>query len=334
MTAHGDPILRRDRFSELASGFRQSAVILTANQLGIFRLLSEAPTGLDAMAEKLALSKRGLDKLMNALMALDLIIKQNDLYELHGDAEEFLKEGSEYYLGDIFRHNYRLMKRWVMLDEAVRLGHSPFLEERKRGRSPDDTRSFILGMENISRTVSHELVEALSFEGVKRILDLGGGPGTYLYTFLRHAPDASGVLLDFPPVVEIAREQAVKAGMIDRVDFIEGNMLEADYGGGYDLIYLGNIIHSFGESDIVKVFHRATDALNPAGRLVVKDFFLDETGTRPLHAALFALNMLIGTEEGSAYRWIDAKTWMVEAGLKIEQSFKMARHSGVIVGRK
>jgi len=326
--------MRRDRFSELAGGFRQSSVILTANQLGIFKRLSESPTDLETMAEKLKLSKHGLDKLMNALTAMDLIRKQNDLYELHGDAEEFLKEGSEYYLGDIFRHNFQLLKRWVNLDEAVRLGHSPFLEERKRGRSQEDLRAFILGMENISRTVSRELADVLSFEGVKRILDLGGGPGTYLYTFLRHAPDSTGVLLDFPPVIEIAREQAEKQGMLNRVEFIGGDMLEADYGTGYDLIYLGNIIHSFGEEGIKKVFNRSAEALNPGGRLVVKDFFLDETGTRPLHAALFALNMLIGTGEGSAYRWIDTRRWMEGAGFEIVQSFKVARHSGVIVGRK
>ena len=111
-------------------------------------------------------------------------------------------------------------------------------------------------------------------------------------------------------------------------------MLETDYGEGYDLIFLGNIIHSFGEADIVKVFHQSAETLNPGGRFVVKDFFLDETGTHPLHAALFAINMLVGTEEGSAYRWIDTKKWMEEAGLEIVQSFKIARHSGVIVGRK
>ncbi len=327
-------IERRDKFSERVGSFRQSAVILTANDLGLFEALSDRPLTLCELSGELKLPERGVSKLLLALAGMDLIQIENGMYQLAGDAELFLKEGSDYYLGDIFRHNFRLMKRWTNMDEAIRLGKSPWAGAKRKEKSDADLRSFILGMENISRTAAEEVADSLDFSNIDTILDVGGGPGTYLYTFLRRNPQAKGAILDFPRVIEIAKQQTEKQGMTDRVSYIEGDMFEADFAGPYDMIFLGNLIHSNGEDAVKNLFRKCSKALNPNGKLVVKDFYLDDTGTKPLQAALFTINMFLGTEDGSAYKWSEVEEWMREAGLKQTDKFDTARHSGVVVGRK
>ena len=334
MAIHGNYLEKREEFSQLANSFRISSVILTANELGIFQALSSSAKTADALAEELSLSYKGMKYLLDALAALDLLAKNNDLYSLHGFSLEFLTEGSEGYLGNIFRHNFRLMKRWVNLDEAVRTG-KPLVEHKQRAaRSEEDLRAFILGMEDIARYSAQELVDVIDLKGVKDIFDLGGGPGSYLIAFLNRLPQARGTLLDFPEVLKIADEQIKKAEMQNRINFIAGDMLSEEYGGAYDLVILSNIIHSHSAEDIRSIFAKCHQCLRPSGRILVKDFFLHESRIKPLHGALFTLNMFLATEEGRSYTWNEVEGWLIEANFNIAQKCGLARHSGLIVGRK
>ncbi|MBU6480577.1 MAG: hypothetical protein KGS09_08565, partial [Nitrospirae bacterium] len=54
--------------------------------------------------------------------------------------------------------------------------------------------------------------------------------------------------------------------------------------------------------------------LAPGGRLVIKDRFLNETGTGPAWTTAFAVHILVNTERGGCYKTADAIQWMVEAG--------------------
>ncbi len=331
---HGDFLERRKRLSDLANGYRASAVLFTANELGLFKVLSNGAKGLKELAIELDVSEHGLLLLLHALVGLDLLAMDKDTFALYGDAEEFLRSDSPYFFGDMMQHGYRLYQRWESLGEAVKLGATPFSKEVRAGRTKEDWRAFIMAMDNNSRTSAVQTADALDLTGVKRILDLGGGPGTFLYTFLERLPDATGAILDFDHVLEIAQEVVQRFTVGERVSYIPGDMFNADYQGPYDLIFLGNIIHSSGPERCRGLVRRCTDALEEGGRLVIKDFFMDETATRPADGAMFALNMLVGTDNGQSYRWKDAVDWMEEQGLTIVQKIPVAFHSGILVGKK
>ena len=330
----GDIIERRRILSEKASAFRESVVILTANELGIFRGLSANGRSAVEIASDLQLDKTALTALLNVLVSLEILSLDGGVYSFSTTGNEFLREGSDLYLGDILRHNFRLLQRWVKLDEVIKTGYPVVDPETRASQSQQDLRAFILGMENISKISAVELAAAIDLGGVDKILDLGGGPGTYLQIFLERLPGAIGVLLDFPRVVEIAREQTAKKGLQDRISYIAGDMLKNDYGKDYDLIIISNIIHSHSESAVKSIFQKCADAAAVGGRVIVKDFYLDESGINPPGAALFTLNMMIGTPEGRSYKWNEITSWLTDSGFTIAQQFKMAAYSGVIVGRR
>ena len=333
MSQHGQLHERRLALSQIADGYRQAATLNTAQHLGIFSALAEKEMDAGELATLLELDKRNLGLLLRALVAMDLLrIDEEQRFYLHGLALEFLTPGAEYYMGDIIEHGYDLMQRWVRMGEVVQSGKP--IPRKAGGRSPRQLRAFIMGMQNISKLSAEEVVDVLDLHGVKRILDLGGGPGTYLYGFLKRLPEASGAVLDLPDVVEIAQEQAVAEGMEERVDLIPGDMFSTDLGGPWDLIFIGNIIHSYGPETNRELVSRCAKALAPGGRLAIKDFFLDSTGTQPKNGALFSLNMMTANEEGRAYRRAEVEEWMLQAGLTIHSLHQVGTHSGVLVGGK
>ncbi len=327
---HGDLQARRTQLTDISNGYRASSTILAAVELGVFKALAEGAKSADALANQLQCSPRALRLLLDALTGLDLLRLEEGRYSLHGLAEEFLRPECPGYMGDIIEHNVAMMKKWSHLAEVVRTGE-PYLREQLR--SPEELRAFIMGMQNIAVKSAEQMVEFLDLGSIRRILDVGGGPGTYLHALLRELPDATGAVLDFPDVLEIAREQTEKEGFVDRVDYIAGDMFDVNLAGPWDLVILSNIIHSFDEDFNSRLVSRIAPTLSPGGFLVVKDFFLDENRTVPADAALFSLNMLVGTDAGRSFSWQECERWLSDSGLKLIRRGRVGISSGLILAQ-
>jgi cyclopropane fatty-acyl-phospholipid synthase-like methyltransferase len=132
--------------------------------------------------------------------------------------------------------------------------------------------------------------------------------------------------------VPLTAEYVRKAGVAAQVTMRAGDMLRDDFGSGYDIIMLNAICHMFSEEQNLDIFHRARQALAPNGRLVVQDFILNPDKTGPQHAALFSVNMLVGTEAGASYSEVEFTSWMKAAGLTEAHRIKLPGPSDLIVG--
>ena len=148
----------------------------------------------------------------------------------------------------------------------------------------------------------------------RRLLDVGGGPGTYTAAFLRAAPELRATLFDLPLVVEIARERLSAAGLLDRVTLVAGDFEKDPLPPGHDLAWISAIIHQNGPAQNDALYARILRALVPGGRLVIRDHVMDPGRTRPRAGALFAVNMLVGTEQGGTYTSDEIKAGLERAG--------------------
>src|SRR5208282_3812990 len=110
-------------------------------------------------------------------------------------------------------------------------------------------------------------------------------------------------------------------------------MLHEDFGSGYDVIMLNAICHMFSEEQNLDIFRRARQALAPNGRLVVQDFVLNPDKTGPQHAALFSVNMLVGTEAGATYSEVEYTSWMKAAGFAEVSRINLPGPSTLIAGQ-
>ncbi len=196
-----------------------------------------------------------------------------------------------------------MWKKWSGLDETIKTG--------KPDSSTRDHRSFILAMHNIGSLVVKDVMKTINLKGVKSALDLGGGPGTYAMEMARKGVHVT--LFDRPETIHIAEELIRKSG-ITGIRFLQGDFLVDDIGRGYDLVFISHILHIYSKRENMAILKKAKRSLNPHGRVVIRDFYMDENRVSPPQSALFSVNMLVNTEAGRCYTEKEFESWLFKTG--------------------
>jgi len=300
-----DPKKQVQEFAKLWGGFRASRVVLTANNYRVFDHLKTPKTAED-IARLISTDPRATEILLDAVTAVGLLKKSGNKYRNTELSREFLVKDSPLYQGDMLRHADSLWKSWSGLDEVVKTG----LPNRSGGR---DYSSFIRAMHNNAVFRAKAVISAIDLKGVKRTLDLGGGPGTYSMELAARKIDVT--LFDLPEAVAIAKEIASEQG-VGTINFMSGDFTSDDIGTGYDLVFLSQIVHSLSIDEALALITKAREALNPKGRIVIHDFLLEKDRAHPVPAALFSVNMLVNTSAGRSYTVQEMKAWLTKAGFK------------------
>lgn len=331
-----DPVARVDA---LASGYREAQILMTAVRLGVFQALDAGPANAAELAAHLGADPRGVRILCDALAALEVLDKDlEDRYRNGAAARAALLPDSPRSKVAMLVHGARLYERWAKLIDAVRTGER-VPDEAIDPRLASDERSFAAAMADVARESAVKAADALeaagALDGVRGILDVGGGPGHYAVELARRCPGAWAVVLDTAETAEVARETAARAKLGDRVTARAGDAFADDLGADgatYDLIFVSNLIHIYPAADNRRLVGRAAKALAPGGRLVIKDFLLDPDRTTPQGGALFAVNMLVSTDGGDCYTVREVHEWFREHGLKPGATIDLTAQSRLALG--
>lgn len=317
-----------DRLEQMIRGFMPSRCVLTALEFDIFTAVGGGATS-EEVGTRIHTSAHGVSMLLNALVALGLLSKTGDQYKNTPESARFFVQGSKDNHRNGLLHMANLWHRWSTLTDAVRRGSRIPAE---RDRAADWTKSFIAGMQRNAKDRAPLLVKTLGINRIRRILDLGGGSGAYSIAFAKASADIHCDILDVPEVVPLTREYVTRAGVDKQINVRAGDMLEDEFGSGYDLIMLNAICHMFSAEQNQQIFARVRRVLNPNGRLAVQDFILNAEKTGPTQAALFSLNMLVGTEGGASYSEPEYRNWMSAAGFTNIRRIDLPGPSDLIVG--
>jgi (2Fe-2S) ferredoxin/SAM-dependent methyltransferase len=317
-----------DELSRTIRGFQDSRVLLTALELDVFTAVAAGATA-EAVASARGLDPRGATLLLNALAALGLLVKRDGVYRNTPRAARYLCAGSPDDARAALRHHVSLWPRWSTLTDAVRAGHAVSPGDATT-RTDDWTVPFIAAMHRNAVLRAPLVVQAVG--PARRLLDVGGGSGAYAIAFAQAHPDLDADVLDLPSVLPITRKHLADAGLADRVRTREGDLRRDELGTGYDLVLLSAICHMLSPAENQDLLRRARAALAPAGRIVIQDFVVDEDGTAPLHAALFALNMLVGTPGGQTYSASQYQAWLRTAGCSEARLLELPGPTDLVVG--
>ncbi len=234
---------------------------------------------------------------------------------LAGISAEFLSRTSPRYLGHILLHHHHLMASWAHLDEAVR-GGGPIRERYSHGDEKELRESFEMGMFDLAMQIAPRIVPNIDLGSRKRLLDLGGGPGTYAIHFCQHNPVLSAVVFDLPSTRPFAEKTIGRFNLSDRIDFVQGDFLADPLEGPFDVAWLSHILHGEGAEGCAAILGKVKKALAPGGMILIQEFILDDTLDGPLFPALFSLNMLLGTGSGQAYSWGELEDMLAAAGFQ------------------
>jgi len=297
-----------DDVDGIIRGYWPSRAVLTALELDLFSAVAEGASAAQ-VAAKSATDERATEMLLNALVSLGLLCKQDQVFCNTPVSKRFFTSGSPDNAQRGLLHMANLWRRWSTLTECLRVGTT--VTTKKNGES---VKAFIAAMDRNARERVPLVVKAIGAENISRVLDLGGGSGAYSIAFAKANPNLTVEIVDLPEVTPIAEQHIEKAGLSHRVKVRAGDMLTSDLGRNFDLVLISAICHMFSPEENRKLFKRAHAALAPHGRLVVQDFILEPDKTSPHFAALFSLNMLVGTKAGASYSEPEYGEWLRTAG--------------------
>jgi ubiquinone/menaquinone biosynthesis C-methylase UbiE len=317
----------------LVHGFEAAKIFLVANDLELFRRLGSERSAADLAAE-LGVDARALQLLLHALVALGLL-QQGDGGFRNAPVAEQLLSGSG-YRGHIFRHIHHCWESWNDLAGVVRRGGPDLVRESVILHDQEEwNRDFIHGMDDVTRELAPQVVAQLDLGGARRLLDIGGGPGTYARVFLDTHPQLQQVtIFDLPFALAVASERLAGFARRDAVQLVPGDFHHDPLGSGFDAIWISQVLHSQDEAGCRRLIGKATRALNPGGRLFIHEFLLDDSRTQPLTAALFAVHMLVMTAAGRTYSGTEVAGWLREHGLVDIAVRQVSDDTGVVEGRR
>jgi ubiquinone/menaquinone biosynthesis C-methylase UbiE len=321
------PVRSADGLMELGTGYQRSMILFVALRLGIFEALSGRPAAGRVLARRLDADPGRLAVLLDALAALGLLRKEGERYANADVASRFLLPG-DLSKASLLLHHRDGWSDWGRLERTIRAG--------RRGRAKEDgfRENFIRGMEDNSRERAEAVAELFPLRPGDRVLDLGGGAGTYAVAWARRYPGADVTLFDTEATLRVTRKILKEKGAAGLVRLKGGDFLEDSIGGPYDFIWVSHVLHAFPEEKCLLILRRTRRALAPGGRAAVQEFLLGEDRASPLGPALFSVHMAAVTEGGRAYTAGEVAAMLERTGFReIAAGAPDGRGVGILTAR-
>lgn len=309
--------LSPQKILDLTNAFFDSCVLFAASDAGIFAKLDELETADEkTLSASLELDSRGARLLLDAAVAVGLLEKSGEQYKNSAEASAFLVPGKPGDLSKAIRYNRDVYNAWGELTRFSKTGVPVERPELHLGEDADRTRTFVLSMHSRCLAIGQAVLPVLNLTGCEKLLDVGGGPGTYSALIAKRYPEISCTVLDLPEVVKIAAELIEEAGLSGRVKTLPGSYHETDFPQDQDAVNFFGVLHQESPAAILALFKRAFAALKPGGQINVMDMMTDATRTAPKFSALFAVNMALTTQNGWVFSDADVTSWLTEAGFE------------------
>lgn len=317
---------------EISGYYWKTCTLHTAVKLEVFTAIGDKSMPAGEIAGKLDCDERATGMLLNALAAMGLLAKEDGLFRNVESGYRFLSKDSPAYIGFMIMHHHHLVESWSKMEESIKSGHP--IRTRASFDDPDVRESFLMGMFNIGMSIAPHISKEINLSGKKRLLDLGGGPGTYAIHFCLNNPELEAVVFDLPTTRPFAEKTIERFGVSDRVAFMNGNFLEDGIRGTYDVAWLSHVLHAEKPEDCQEMLNKTVSAMSPGGMVMIHEFILDNTLDGPLFPALFSLNMLLGTDGGQAYSEEQLEDMMAGAGIGNIKRLPFAgpTESGILTG--
>jgi len=318
------------KLMKVSGAYWESFPLHVAVELEVFTRIGEGSLSAEEIASRWKGDARSARMLLDAVAAMGLLEKKADKYSNTEAAKTFLIKTSPAYMGFAVKHHYHLVSAWSKLSQAVKTGKPV----RKKRRSRSELESFLMAMYNNASGLAPRITREIDLSQRRHLLDLGGGPGTYAIHFCQTNPDLRATVFDLSTTEPFARKTISRFGLSSRIDFQAGDYLQDAVPGTYDAAWLSQILHSMGPEDCRTVIEKAVSVLEPGGLILVHEFLLNDTHDGPLFPALFALNMLVNTEEGRSYSEGEVRDMLSKAGVRNIRRlpFRGPTDSGILSG--
>lgn len=305
-------------FFQTVNSYQRTAAVKAAIELDVFSAIGEGHATADKIAASRDLSERGTRILCDYLVINGLLTKEGGRYALTDDSAFFLDRRSPAYMGGSveFLLTPSLISNFEHLSTAVRNGGTANQEGGTVSHENPVWVKFARAMVPMAAMPSQVIAGMFGeLEGrAIKVLDIAAGHGLYGIAFAQRFPGAEVYALDWPAVLEVAKEHARAAGVAERHHTIEGSAFDADFGEGYDVVLLTNFLHHFDPQTCETLMRKVRAALKDGGMALTLEFVPNEDRVTPPVSASFSLMMLASTPSGDAYTYPELEQICFNAG--------------------
>ena len=307
-----------ERIMQFTFGFAPPLIIEAAIRHRVFDVLDQGAKIIEELCAETQTSPRGLRALLNALVGLELLAKDDEArYALTPESAAFLVRGKPAFHGAFFLlTSGPMLSEWAKLNDIVRSGRP----EKHINREQDGVaffRQFVEYIFPIHYAAAQRLGEALEVSKAAAplsVLDLAAGSGVWSVALALRSPHVRVTAVDWPGVIPITQKVTARFGVADRFRFVAGDLLEANFGSGHAITTAGHILHSEGEARSRLLLEKTFDALAPGGTVAIAEILVDANRTAPLPALIFAVNMLVNSDQGDTFSLEEISAWLRDAG--------------------
>jgi SAM-dependent methyltransferase len=294
----------------VASGFMAAKHLFVAAELGLFAALGDGPATLDELAARVGLQARTARISADAMVALGFVERDGERYANGALATAFLAQRGPLDLSPFLRFWDRISyPNWATLARSLRTGRAATVE-----LTPDEAEIFAAGVEAVTAGSAHALAETYDFASHRRMLDVGGGTGSFLAAALQRHAQLTGTLVEIEPVLSVARERVASGPMAQRIEVIGADAVTDPLPAGHDVVLLANVAHLLSPAHNETVLRRLREVSEPGTRLLMVDFWTDATHTDPPFAALMAGEFALFSDDGDVHSEDDVHAWLRATG--------------------
>jgi SAM-dependent methyltransferase len=298
--------------------YQRTAALKAAVELDLFTKIGEGANTVPVLAQKCEASERGTRILCDFLVVCGFLTKQGNTYALTLDSATFLDRRSPAYLASAvkFMTSPMMTENYKDLTAVVRKGGPVISSEGTLAPEHPVWIEFARSMAPLQTMPAELLANLLHADsGAKcKVLDIAAGHGLFGIAVARHNPSAEIVAVDWPNVLEVAKENALAAGVASRHRLLPGSAFDVDYGTGYDLVLLTNFLHHFDVPTNEQLLRKVHAALAPGGRAAALELVPNEDRVSPETPAAFSMMMLGSTPAGDAYPFSEFERMFRNAG--------------------
>ncbi len=291
----------------------ETKILLTAIKLDIFSSLHDKALSCQELAARQHFDSRALGLLMNALVAMRVLVKEESQFSNTGVAQKHLVKTNPEYIGHLLILHDTEWENWGKLEKTIRTGHSP-VTQHVFETDPEMGANVLAVLDRIGKGSGINLAKRLGLSGSGQLLDVGGGAGTNAIAFCQEYPNLRATVFDLPATLKVTQRAVEEAALEDRIRLKPGNFLEDSFDGSYQVALMSDILHYQNSATNAALVRKIYDHVEPGGSLVIKDRFLDVSRTSPAWTTAFAVHIMVNTEHGDCFTIEEAMDWMREAG--------------------
>lgn len=322
---------------DISFNYWNSAVLRASVKLGIFDILEKQPINLDELSQSLGSNQRFTEAFLASCVALNLLQKDDEVYQNTEETSEFLVSGKAKYIGDHILHITNSWYTWGNLDQLVREGRTELPFENGFVDANTYWTEYMNGQH--ARAIagqSDHLVHSVDLSNKHKLLDLGGGAGSYSIALCAANPELKVVLVEQKEPLEIARPLITENGLQDRIQLLEGDFNTITLESDYDVVLISGVVCTKSAAECRSLFRRAYNALLPNGLVIVQDFMqISRDAQQQFLDTMMDLYLKIAFDPGASDRQGDeVQSWLDEVGFINPQQVAMPTQYALIMASK